>query len=395
MKLFALLAALLSAATLIAQDRPLGAEKAKLEIERRGAHVQVVDDSIQDDGMDAFFAALAIPADDSHKWFLTVVYDKQNAQGDRLKTDMLNSEALRPWVQVKDRGKGTYDVYSTDDSFMHVNFEPRTNPFKPDKWKWIKPEHCPTILIQLPISGEWGKAGLVVNQKVGYDGTKENAGTPETLAEWIKTSIKAYTDKYALTREYREARKRHLIGAFAVSKEGQRQEVGANAPFPVQPKDLGHGADPVSPFPPDLVPVVSKPLTVDQIQAACPGAPPEFVLAQLGRKVSSLQELQLSWLLYQQQKPVTPAPAPAPSPAPAPVVVPDNEPPHPVADWLMHLLAGSGVLLLALKIGLDLYRGYAATTPSKIDDIVVKIGDSIVAQLEKKSAAASSASGKV
>jgi hypothetical protein len=340
---------ILCAAMASAEDK-LGAEKAKIEVERRGPCVQIVDDQIHDLGEEAYFAALSIPADDSHKWFLTVIYDKRTAMTDALKKDFAEAKELEPWVRVKDRGKGTYDVYSTDESFMHCNFEPRVNPFKPEKWKWIKAENCPAIVIQLPISGEWGTAGTVVNQRTGYN------GKPDELATWIRDSIKKYTDKYSQTRGYRDARDkiRKLIG-FA----GHRQVGAWNPPFAVQPKELGHGADPPSPFPPDLVPSTPpepKVLTLEQIKAIVPDAPADFLMAQLLAKVKTPSEVQVAWLMKQLQdkdKEVKPVPSPDPPVVTPPAPAPDPMDPfagRPILSWLFTGGGMVAILMIVLQL---------------------------------------------
>lgn len=387
MKRYTLLIAWLLLPVVLNAEDKLGAEKAKMEVERRGPSVQIVDDQIRDLGEEAYFAALSIPADDSHKWFLTVVYDKKNAMTDAIKTDMLKPEAaLEPWVQVKDRGKGTYDVYSTEESYMHCNFEPRVNAFKPDKWKWIKAEHCPCIVVQLPISGEWGVAGTVINQRTGYKG-------PEELGEWIRESIKKYTDKYSQTRGYREVRdKIRKLTGFA----GHRQVGAWNPPFAVQPKDLGHGADPPSPFPPDLVPSTppeAKPLTLEQIKAVVPDAPADFLMNQLLAKVKTPAEVQVAWLMKQLQdakKPVEPVVNPTPAPTPPPPVVPsDPFEGRPILSWLITGGGALAILVVVLQLfgitipGLTKKQVVVPAQPETLSNAYSDVGKQLAVELMK------------
>jgi hypothetical protein len=364
MKTRLLSAALLMLAAFVFAEEPRGAEQAKLEVQRRGPGVQIIDDQIRDEGLEAYFAAVAIPADDSHKFFLTVVYDKKNDQTDKLKSDLLNSKELAPWVQVKDRGKGTYDVYSTEDSYMHVNFEPKANPFNKDRWKWVTT--CPCIVLQVPKKGDWGKDGTVVNYKFGY------TISPAELSEWIRASFQKYADEFSKTKTYRDAAIRRKVN---IGHTGHKQIGGYTAPFDVQPLTLGHGQNPAPPIPPDLVPLTPagpKPLTLDQIKAAVPSADAEFVLSQLMGKVTSADQVRLAWALKQLEdakKPVNPTPAVHPD-EPVPVQSP----------WMVILagLLGSGLLIKLLDIGLKWWGAYAKTTPTPWDDIASALASKIV-----------------
>lgn len=381
MKLFAPLLIVALSATLFAQEGPKGADQAKQEIDRRGPCVQIVDDQIRDEGMEAFWTAVAIPADDSHKFFLTVVYEKKNDQTDKLKDDLLHSKDLEAWVQCKDRGKGTYDVYSSEESFLHVNFEPRVNPFKKDRWKFVKPEHCPLIVLQVPKSGEWGKDGVVVNQHVGYN------GKPAELSEWIRQSVWKYSQEFAKTRAYKDAAARRKVN---FGHAGHKQEIGAyTAPFDVMPMTLGHGQNPAPPIPPDLVPLTPpgpKPLTLEQIKAAVPNADSDFILMQLAAKPTSADAVRLAWALLQlEKKPVVPAVNPTPEhPIPVAPVTPAPKPdePVPVQAPIINWLIGSGVLMLLLDIALKWFGAYAQTTPAKWDDVASSIASKIVEGLK-------------
>lgn len=238
---------LLVAGTLLsAQDKDVP-DAARREIERRGYLVQTIDSQIGDSPSDVLAEVLAVPEDDSDKFTLTILYGvHRNSQLDRLKEHLLSAKQLEPWVRCRDRGKGSYDVASTSESHLHCRFDQHKNPFVPKQWSGIKVADYPTLLLQPPRSGQWGPPDTVINQRTGYDG---NAAK---LAEWIRASIGKYVLAYSRKPEYQTAK-------ASTAVHGHEQSARYPAPFPVPPKELPQGADPASPFPPDLVPVEPEP----------------------------------------------------------------------------------------------------------------------------------------
>ncbi len=241
-RLVAFLGLLLIASVAIAQgvDVP---DTARMEVARRGAMVEVIDQNVHDEGIAAAAEALAVPADDSNKWFLTVIVGPNCAPCERLKKDLETSPVLEKWVKlerIKQAG-GKELLQSTDESYLHVNFEAPKDPLRPERFAGIKITAYPTILIQTPLDGKWGKPGLVVNQRNGYD------GKPELLEQFIKKSIEDYSKQYA--------------------KEGHRAS-GANFPERAE-TEAASGGDAVAPPPFPLpssgtdVPVLDGPADPD------------------------------------------------------------------------------------------------------------------------------------
>lgn len=332
----------LSLLVIAALSAPPSADKdvpdyAKQEIARRGYLVQQVDNEIR--GEDLLADALALPADDSGKFTLTIVYGaNKTPMLDKLKADLLsNNGKLGSWANVKDLARGSYDVESTPTSHLHVTFTQSKSPFK-DDWAHIK--EYPTFVLQTPRNGMFGTPGTVINQHSGYQSADE-------LALWIELSLKKYVK--------------------AVDQRGHNRD----APFAVLPKSLPIGADPPV-FPPDLVPTTPPALTLEQIKAACaPDVPPDaFLLAQLGAKPTSVDSVKMAWMM---EKMKTPAPSQ-----------------FPIITILLSLLAGAGgtgILLILLKVGSGLFTGYSKTTPSKIDDVMADLIAKVVAEIEKKQSA--------
>lgn len=249
-RLVAFLGLLLISSVAVAQgvDVP---DTARMEVARRGAMVEVVDQNVHDEGIAATAEALAVPADDSNKWFLTVIVGPNCAPCERLKKDLETSPELEKWVKlerIKQAG-GKELLQSTDESFLHVNFEAPRDPLRPERFAGIKITAYPTILIQTPLDGKWGKPGLVVNQRNGYD------GKPELLEEFIRRSIEDYSKQYAKEGH------RASGASFPERAEGEAQGEGARAgdavappPFPLPSSDVDVPL-PSGPADPDLYPI--------------------------------------------------------------------------------------------------------------------------------------------
>lgn len=333
---FAVLLMLLSAAPSADKDVP---DYAKQEIARRGYLVQKVDGEIHSEDMLA--EALALPADDSGKFSLTIVYGAtRTPMLDQLKADLLaNSGRLGNWANVKDLARGTYDVESTSTSHLHVTFTQAKSPFKED-WSHIK--DFPTLVLQAPRSGAFGTPGTVINQKAGYQGADD-------LAKWIEDSIRKY------------------VGA--VNHRGHDQR---SAPFDVLPKQMPVGQDP-NVFPPDLVPTTPKALTLDEIREACaPDVPSDaFMLAQLQAKPTSKDQVKMAWML-EKMKDKEKSPMSG----------------FPILMMVVSFLIGSGVGMAVLKIGSSMLSAHAQTTPSQADDVLASLVEKVVAALEKKAQSA-------
>jgi hypothetical protein len=306
---------------------------AKQEIARRGYLVQKVDGEIH--GEDVLAEALALPADDSGKFSLTIVYGaNKTPMLDKLKADLLaNTGNLGNWANVKDLNRGSYDVESTATSHLHVTFTQAKSPFKAD-WSHIK--EFPTFVLQSPRNGSFGTPGTVINQHGGYHGADE-------LAKWIEASIRKY------------------VSAVEVRGHAQR-----TVPFEVLPKELPIGADP-SVFPPDLVPTSPKSLTLDEIKEACaPDVPSDaFILAQLQAKPTSKDQVKMAWMMEKMKGG-------------------GSMTMYGILSLVVTFLIGSGVGMAVLKIGSVMLSGHAKTTPSQVDDVLASLVEKVVVALEKK-----------
>ena len=75
---------------------------------------------------------------------------------------------------------------------------PKTKSLAQDwRWKQIKIEGYPTVLIQPPINGQYGDPATVVFQQTGYDGDAEKLSNRMTVA------TRRYVDSLAHRRVFR------------------------------------------------------------------------------------------------------------------------------------------------------------------------------------------------
>jgi hypothetical protein len=156
-------------------------EIARDEIIRRGSLVTHTQQ--RTGGAMAFTEATALPADDSHKWFLTIVTAPKCGYSARLKTD-LGKAPLKAWADVQDTGK----------SWSHFHEYVAGDQTQDWRWKQIKIAGYPTILIQPPVSGQYGDPATVVFQQTGYDGAADK------LSASMTSAIRRYVDSLARRR---------------------------------------------------------------------------------------------------------------------------------------------------------------------------------------------------
>ena len=238
-RLFAFAALLfLAAAPLFAQDVEKDVpERVKREIARRGDLVQRVDDLIHDDATEAICMALAPPADDSDKWFVTLVTQKGCAPCERLRADFADKPELQAWVDVRDYKKSWahWQVIQSED--------------KTQAWRFTsaKPTSFPTLIISPPISGAFGDPKTVVFWHPGYD------GKPAELANKMQATVKAYIAKVAPTprnAEWRARQNAKLVQAEDSYGHGQQPPVPPISPLgPPSPSPLVVNIPPLIPAP--------------------------------------------------------------------------------------------------------------------------------------------------
>lgn len=340
----------------------------KDEVERRGNMVQDVG-STQSNEVDLIAAALAPPADDSHKWYITVV-TQESCLGpcDRLKKDFAEKAELRAWANPNepDQSWAHYHVRSLDDETQKAWFKGIRKQI----------EKTPSIIIQPPRNNAYGDNTTTVQILAGYDGDAKK------LSGKIRDSIKTYVDAYERKQAAIAPAPQALwTGPAAGATSGKYKPRGMEQQLPFAPPSDPFAIDPNAPV--AVFPPAPAALTVQQIQASVqaingPGflVPAEFVLEMLQTGVRTAQEVQQAWLQFLGRRQPQPAPAPAPAPQVTPqpaqtnvldlvrdvldVIKPQQQPTTPAAtpssgglgDFVKSLLdAGSWVKWLAMFFG--------------------------------------------
>lgn len=134
------------------------------------------------DGLSPAAAAAAVlpsSMDRSDKWFISVISMANCGACERLKHDFAHADNLAALVNVQNNRQ----------SWSHYNVFHRENAAEMQVWKNIRFRMYPTIVIQPPLSGEYGDPCTVVWLKFGYDGDDRQ------LAEEIRAAITAYVAK--------------------------------------------------------------------------------------------------------------------------------------------------------------------------------------------------------
>lgn len=217
-------------------------DSAIAEILRRGDLVTRTGDGLHGSAADQFAQAMAVPEDDSHKWFISVITSPDCQACDKLKADWKTSAVLRAFANPDDPKESWahYRVYRADDTTQNW------------RWKNIRISGYPTILIQPPRSRQYGDPSIVVMQCAGYDGDAKR------LSGAMSSAIRKYVEKVTKNRR-----------APSVSVDGNRQApdevsqaTGYDPPFTPIPPDVD--VPPVTPFLPNQ-PVVIPPAPQPQV----------------------------------------------------------------------------------------------------------------------------------
>lgn len=152
---------------------------AKHEAMRRGDYVELIGAGPQGDA-DAVAKAMAVPETDDDKWYISVVTGPSCKYCEQLKADFAASPKLQAFVNVSDHRKSWahYAVY---------RFEDQTQEWRFAK---VKIDRFPTIVIQPPLNGRFGKEGVALPLIVGYNGDDAK------LASEIRRTISSYVAAY-------------------------------------------------------------------------------------------------------------------------------------------------------------------------------------------------------
>lgn len=341
-------AILLAASAALAQGPPQTSEPEvdTAEVLRWGDRVVVAGEGPRAGGEALYSEAMATPVDDSDQFFVTV-WGHSRCEACRQLHQAFQSDPhlaafvadppgeRRPWAH--------FNYYQADNAQQAWRFArhkiPVRGPF-------------PIVTIQPPLNGHYGNPQTVIDR---IDAAQ--LGKPQDLAKRIQASVRLYLSK--VQRPANLAAKVDRPGGHegedGVLPPGHPlvEQVGDDVSFPWGPE--APPAQPTfDPIFPQGGPAAPQPATLAQLQQACPGCPPEFLLEQLTAK-ATLEQAQLAWLRAQ----VKPKPQePVPSVEPVKVEPVTRVPVAPTFNlWAMltNLVSGlGGATIFAL-----VFRGWA------------------------------------
>lgn len=217
-------------ATALAQDLKDVPPLAEQEILRRGNFVERID-GYRNDATDLIAEALRPPADDSHKWFITVITTRNCKYCESLKQAFATSPELRPFADPSDHAN----------SWAHFNVFAAEDQTQAWRWEGIQLAGYPTMLIQPPRDGRYGDPKTVVMQKTGYDGDSQK------LATAIRDGITAYVARLPKQSQHR--------GIGQKTEPAEQQSRGYEPPFSPPPRVEPTPYAPMPQFPFDYPPV--------------------------------------------------------------------------------------------------------------------------------------------
>lgn len=166
------------------------------EVARWGDHVQYVDGLHGDASAEQLAGdALSVPADDNHKWFITIFGMKGCPACSRLKADIkADQEAQRHLGAFITLAADDDTHSSTKKGWSHYNYLRIDDEAQKFRCEPFAVKRCPTIIIQTPLNEKFGPKGTVIFRREGYD------GRPDKLAADMAEAIRAYVKKISEPR---------------------------------------------------------------------------------------------------------------------------------------------------------------------------------------------------
>jgi hypothetical protein len=321
------------------------------EVYRRGDMVTVSGEGPRGAIEDAIIRATEPPADDSHKWHITIIKSKGCSHCEHLIKDFQTAPELTAYVAAQEPHKAWahFVVYDQSDETQ--------------KWrlKAYRVVGYPTLVIQPPRNGMWGSPRTVVWQHTGYDGNAKKLGAEITSA----------------VRRY----------AAVMAEKGYPKPVEIKSEEGVPTDDKGHPIEPSTPLT-STTSVNSEDFGVEggARQADKPiGLDPPFSPPP---RVDPFNP-QPYYPVQPQPTPTWP-PSPQPQPSQQPTVDPNNPAtPGIIVQLLTQLISGllggqmTGNMLILILVTLRAVELYTKWTPTKVDDQVVAVVRQVVENLQR------------
>lgn len=236
------------------------------EVLRRGDHVTRAGRGPMGNNDRTIGDAVGPPADDSHKWFVSIVVESGSKESEALLYDLKHSPDLRAWANAEEQ----------KDSWSHVTVYVKGDESQDWRWKNLRITRYPAMILQPPAklmdekksdSWEWGDPSTVVWQWDGYDATQPERA--KLRADAIRKVLLAYVGKVNANRDRLATNDRPSPGP---KQAASKPSDNTGAPvFPQLPSTPGSNpvlADPTQPSGPIQVPTGSVGLVMSLIQQA-------------------------------------------------------------------------------------------------------------------------------
>lgn len=276
---------LLACAKLLAQGAPPRPQVDADEIRRWGDRVVVSGEGPRAASEQLFTLAMAPPESDSDQWYVTL-WGRSDSDALKKLIKAFESDAnltafvaappglnaagkpMRPWAH--------FNVYHADDP---------TQAWRYKDWQIPVDITSPVVTISPPRNGAWNFKGQYA--VVDLIQTKDLPDAA-SLAKRIAASVKAYCKKIEQTGPAPQSYGFRQSGDAPI---GRDDRIPWNAPPPQSP------FNPI--FQTPTGPAVPASLTLEEIQAAVPGATSDFLLKMLAQKPTSKEQVALAWMLEQ------------------------------------------------------------------------------------------------
>lgn len=260
-------------------------DSAKHEIERRGNMVQQTG-TIRS-GLIA--AAFATPADDSEKWFITLVVKPGDEDSQTMKTVCSQAKEMKAWIDANS-SQASPTIYHVREWDLNGTQKDWLQGLIPA----VEKHGLPVIVVQPPRSGKFGSCATIVKLLHGtYSGKQLSDKIREGMITYINTIDEG----------------QQLAGIRAERPYTEKPQTPVEGPPPFNvpsPKAEPARVNPPANLPFEWPQPKPEALTVDQIKQACPDASPEFILETIASKETNQELIKLRWLVNQSKQPKTP-----------------------------------------------------------------------------------------
>lgn len=252
------------------------------EVKRWGDRVVISGEGPRDGGDMLFTVAMAPPENDADQWYVTLWGKSDSASLKKLIKLFETDGNLTPFVAAPPRETGKrpwahFNVYHSDDATQKWRF---------GDWQIPTDLEHPVVTISPPRNGQWNFRGkYVVVDLIEVKNVDDTA----SLGKRITASVRAYCKKI------------EQLGPPPVNSFGYHQQaepgVGRDSKIPWDVPPVAAPFNPI--FTTPTTPAGPVGLTLEEVQAAAPGAPSDFILKTFLAKPASKEAVTLAWMTEQ------------------------------------------------------------------------------------------------